>query len=319
MQNISRNKANRDCEKAQLQASYDALAETRNCNNQLANGLMKLQTMVNQPEKFPNELCKLNNPTSKGKRNVMSVSYSKLRLSSLVLPDRIKSGLHKIILEQRQYFKLKEEGLNPIGKILFVGPFGSGKTMSARVLAGELHKPLIKIHFDRLINQYKGNTSSKFEQAFEMMTTVQGIYVFDGFEFNQNDRNYNTTFTQSKSVINSFINSFDKFKGQSIFIVETNQSDITETLDSEVFDCAFQYSLPNKQEIKQIFENTLLLYSTSSVKWSKVLDKAFGLSQKEIVEVAKMVTESDQLDGNKSVSSHQICNSINELTLSRIH
>ena len=191
--------------------------------------------------------------------------------------------------------------------------------MSARALAGELHIPLIKIHFDRLLNQYKGNTSSKFAQAFEMMTPVQGIYVFDGFNFNQNDRNYNSAFTQSKSVINSFINAFDKFKGQSIFIVETNQSDITETLDSEVFDCAFQYALPNKQEIRQIFENTLLLFSTSSVKWSKVLDKAYGLSQKEIVEVAKMVVESAHKDGYKSISSHQICNSINELTLSRIH
>ena len=52
MQNIYRNIVSKDCKKVQLQASCNALAETLNCNNQLANGLMKLQTMVNQPGKF---------------------------------------------------------------------------------------------------------------------------------------------------------------------------------------------------------------------------------------------------------------------------
>ena len=87
------------------------------------------------------------------------------------------------IKEQRFFDKLKEHGLSPRRKLLFVGPPGTGKTMTAAALAGELGVPLFLVRLDSLITKYMGETAAKLRQVFDAITEVRGIYFFDEFDF----------------------------------------------------------------------------------------------------------------------------------------
>jgi len=63
----------------------------------------------------------------------------------MVLPEAIEKRLRRTLLEQRQQNKLRHHNLGAKRKLLFIGPPGTGKTMTAAALAGELHFSLFTI------------------------------------------------------------------------------------------------------------------------------------------------------------------------------
>ncbi len=81
---------------------------------------------------------------------LLSVEYPDIRLSAMVLPEDLDRRLRRVLREQKRQKELRSHGLTPRRKLLFVGPPGSGKTMTAAALAGELGLPLFTILLARL-------------------------------------------------------------------------------------------------------------------------------------------------------------------------
>src|SRR5215211_4494944 len=102
-----------------------------------------------------------------GLADLLSVSYPKIRLPDMTLDSRILVRLKRILKEQRHFDKLKSHGLNPRRKLLFTGPPGCGKTMTASALAGELGIPLFVVRLDGLITKYMGESISKLRLIFD--------------------------------------------------------------------------------------------------------------------------------------------------------
>jgi SpoVK/Ycf46/Vps4 family AAA+-type ATPase len=80
----------------------------------------------------------------------------KQKIRDLVLTEEQEDEVKKIkkAIEHREY--LREIGLHDIGKILFVGPPGTGKTSVARALSEQLSIPFVEVKLSMITDQYLG-------------------------------------------------------------------------------------------------------------------------------------------------------------------
>jgi hypothetical protein len=106
--------------------------------------------------------------------------------SDLVLPPAALEGLQDLALRVRHRdLVLTDWGMRPGGgrgrgvTALFAGDSGTGKTMSAEVIAGHLGLDLYVIDLATVVDKYVGETEKNLERVFGEADGVNGVLLFD--------------------------------------------------------------------------------------------------------------------------------------------
>jgi SpoVK/Ycf46/Vps4 family AAA+-type ATPase len=106
--------------------------------------------------------------------------------ADLVLPDDSLDELREMVSRVRHRRRVLEDwgfgakvakGLGTTA--LFSGPPGTGKTMAAGLVAGELGLDLYQIDLSRMVSKYVGETEKNLAQVFEAAETGHAILLFD--------------------------------------------------------------------------------------------------------------------------------------------
>src|SRR5262249_9453569 len=103
------------------------------------------------------------------------------RLDDLVLDEGTRTTLNRIVEENRKSDLLKTYGARPANRILFCGPPGCGKTVSAEAVATELYLPLALVRFDAVVSSYLGETAANLRKVFEFARSRPMVVLFDEF------------------------------------------------------------------------------------------------------------------------------------------
>jgi SpoVK/Ycf46/Vps4 family AAA+-type ATPase len=213
--------------------------------------------------------------------DLLSVSYPKLRLADMILEDNLSRQIKKVIREQRHAAKLLSHGLAPARKLLLVGPPGTGKTMSASVLAGELGFPLCQIRLDSLLTKYKGETAAKLRQVFDSATQTRGLYFFDEFDAIGSQLGLLNDVGEIRRILNSFLMMIEQDQSHSLIIAAANPPGILDPALFRRFDDVLYYSLPEKPHIAALLK-ARLSHSDAEISWQRLAGPAEGLSYAEI-------------------------------------
>lgn len=244
--------------------------------------------------------------------SLVAVSFSETRLKSMALTDELEQRLKRVIVEQRQQHKILERGLQPRRKLLLVGPPGSGKTMTASALAGELHLPLFTVVFDTLITRFMGETASKLRVIFEAMTQTRGVYFFDEFDAIGARRSDRNDVGEIRRVLNSFLQFLEKDESDSLIISATNHVELLDPALFRRFDDVIQYELPDKEVTLKILQTRLLGFETDEIDWPKFVEMTAGLSQAEISRAADEAAKRAILTDRASITNDDVSVSIQE-------
>jgi hypothetical protein len=104
----------------------------------------------------------------------------------LVVPDAQRQTLREIALHMRhratvyQRWGFAASGARGLGvSVLFAGPSGTGKTMAAEVLAGELELDLYRIDLSAVVSKYIGETEKNLRRVFDAAEEGGAILLFD--------------------------------------------------------------------------------------------------------------------------------------------
>ena len=243
---------------------------------------------------------------------LISVSYSDTRLASMVLTKTLKERIKRVITEQRRHNQLLEHGLQPRRKILLVGPPGSGKTMTASALAGELTLPLFTIVFESLITRFMGETASKLRLVFDAMLQTRGIYFFDEFDAIGARRAERNDVGEIRRVLNSFLQFLENDDSESLIIAATNHPQILDPALFRRFDDVIRYDLPDSSIAKGILKARLSNFETNDMDWKDVVKSISKLSQAEIARAADEATKRAILNERTCVTPSDLLAAIAE-------
>ncbi|MEG4533368.1 AAA family ATPase [Microcoleus sp. D2_18a_D3] len=218
--------------------------------------------------------------------NLLSAHYPETNLIDLVLSRELESKLKRILTEQKQRHRLQDYNLSPRRKILLVGTPGSGKTMTAAALAGELQLPLFTAIYSSLIGKFMGETASRLKLIFEAMSLTRGVYFFDEFDAIGTHRNNANDVGEIRRVLNSFLLFIENDRSESLIVAATNHPNLLDEALFRRFDDIIEYTVPTEEMIRRLLETRLVLFDLQWNDWSEILNAAQHLSLAEIVRAA---------------------------------
>ena len=191
----------------------------------------------------------------------VKVIKPRYKMNDLILDEKNKENLQDIILAAKNVSKKKykfHEKLRGSSRIiaLFHGASGSGKSMSAEVLAGELGKELWMISFADLQSCYVGETEQILSNLFERASLAKQVLLFDECEVFLGNRDEKGSSEYMSRIVNHILNLFEQFSG--ILILTTNYSEDIDKAFMRRIDFKIEYPLPTIEMMNKILESILL-------------------------------------------------------------
>ena len=180
-----------------------------------------------------------------------------MTLDDLVLTTDQEEEIQKIVkaIEHRDY--LASIGLREIGKLLFVGPPGTGKTTISRALAHELGLPFVEVKLSMITSQYLGETAKNVEKTFEVAKRLSPCILFiDEFDSVAKTRR-SDEHAALKRAVNTLLKSIDDIsliRDEVLLIGATNHPDQLDAAAWRRFDEIVNFPKPDRGMRADILE-----------------------------------------------------------------
>lgn len=233
--------------------------------------------------------------------DLVVASFPTVGLRDLVASEALLGQIRQVLAEQRQRRALSERGFSPVHRLLLEGPPGTGKTMTASVLAHELSLPLLTVRLDSLLSKYMGETASKLRVVFEAAEEQRAVYLFDEFDALGGDRAGNDV-GEARRILNSFLIFLEQASADSIVVAATNHRAVLDRALFRRFDLVLQYNLPAPDQVAAIMRARLGVLG-KGIRWASLSAEAAGLSHADLVKASEAAAKQALLNGEERVNA----------------
>ena len=247
--------------------------------------------------------------------DLVTTEYPDVRLSDMTLAPATRAQLERVLHEQRQRGLLESRGFAPLHRLLFTGPAGTGKSMTASALATELSLPLVTIRIEALISKYTGETAAKLRVIFDAMARPRTVYLFDDLDAIRARQMavFEFDIVDARRILNTFLSFLDNTQPESLVVAVADHRSLLDDALLRRFDAVIPYALPDSAQALGLLRQRLAAIDTSAVSWSEVGNHVKGLSHAELVRAAESAAKQAILSNSDSLLTAALVTSLGEL------
>lgn len=238
-------------------------------------------------------------------------------IKSLILSSSVEEKLERIIKEYLKKETLRKYGLVNRRKLLLYGASGTGKTMTASVLAKEFNLPFFVVRTERVVTKFMGETGQKLGRIFDFISEVPAVYLFDEFDAIGSQRGMDNEVGEQRRILNTFLQLLERDDSDSFIIAATNSIESIDKAMFRRFDDVIEYNLPDsEQRLALLHEH---LYAAKDLDFALAEPLFEGMSHAEIKMLCSDIFKESLLNDKKIDLSlvqdivnmrHQLCNQV---------
>lgn len=238
-------------------------------------------------------------------------------IKSLILSSSVEEKLERIIKEYLKKETLRKYGLVNRRKLLLYGASGTGKTMTASVLAKEFNLPFFVVRTERVVTKFMGETGQKFGRIFDFISEVPAVYLFDEFDAIGSQRGMDNEVGEQRRILNTFLQLLERDDSDSFIIAATNSIESIDKAMFRRFDDVIEYCLPDREQRLTLLHE--YLYAAKDLDFALAESLFEGMSHAEIKMLCSDIFKESLLNDKKIDLSlvqnivnmrHQLCNQV---------
>lgn len=191
---------------------------------------------------------------SDSRRNLVRVEQPIAAITRPIHSDSTHEHLNQIIRERFLSDQLLGEGLQPTKSIIFSGPPGVGKTMSARWLANQLNLPLLVLDLATVMSSFLGKTGSNIRAVLDHAASYPCVLLLDEFDAIAKRRDDDRELGELKRLVTVLLQSIDEWPVTSVLIAATNHGELLDPAIWRRFDSEINFELPTQEMREKYIE-----------------------------------------------------------------